>query len=316
MWRVQRHDSEINTKNIPRAVSNLQGIWSDGSERASQKMQRRTNHCPVHVLLQETTGGPFESVLNMTSEPIRLKKETYATMDRTTIDMGGLEVLPCEGEGQYAEGHGQFLDLVSMAEFTARLFSNHGYELAKHLHDLVNDELGWRIHLDSAGDYLKNGLHVKLEDCEEGEDYIMLGDKAEYKEEAAVLYTALSRLYSADNEQLDTARENAFAVLSEVSNDFRNEFVSHAYNQEAVVVDDTWEGVIEIFEVDPATKRAIVWRGDFQSIINEMLDRHPELNPDEVEDVIWGCVNQTKEQGFNIARFISLMTPLPHSIEL
>ena len=48
-------------------------------------------------------------------------------------------------------------------------------------------------------------------------------------------------------------------------------------------------------------------------LINEILDRYPEVNPDEVEDVIWGCVNQTKEQGFNIARFISLMTPLPHS---
>ena len=48
-------------------------------------------------------------------------------------------------------------------------------------------------------------------------------------------------------------------------------------------------------------------------LINELLERHPEVNPDEVEDVIWGCVNQTKEQGFNIARFISLMTPLPHS---
>ena len=49
------------------------------------------------------------------------------------------------------------------------------------------------------------------------------------------------------------------------------------------------------------------------TLINEILERHPEVNPDEVEDVIWGCVNQTKEQGFNIARFISLMTPLPHS---
>ena len=48
-------------------------------------------------------------------------------------------------------------------------------------------------------------------------------------------------------------------------------------------------------------------------LINEILDRYPEVNPDEVEDVIWGCVNQTKEQGFNIARFISLMTPLPHT---
>ena len=34
--------------------------------------------------------------------------------------------------------------------------------------------------------------------------------------------------------------------------------------------------------------------------------------PKEVEDVIWGCVNQTKEQGFNVARQISLMTRLPH----
>ena len=48
-------------------------------------------------------------------------------------------------------------------------------------------------------------------------------------------------------------------------------------------------------------------------VINELLSRYPELNPEDVEDVIWGCVNQTKEQGFNIARFASLMTPLPHT---
>ncbi len=50
------------------------------------------------------------------------------------------------------------------------------------------------------------------------------------------------------------------------------------------------------------------------TLINELLRRHPQVNPDEVEDVIWGCVNQTREQGFNIARFISLLTPLPHSV--
>ena len=49
------------------------------------------------------------------------------------------------------------------------------------------------------------------------------------------------------------------------------------------------------------------------SVVNELLSRYPELNPEEVEDVIWGCVNQTKEQGFNIARFVSLMTALPHT---
>ena len=49
------------------------------------------------------------------------------------------------------------------------------------------------------------------------------------------------------------------------------------------------------------------------ALINELLSRYPELNPEDVEDVIWGCVNQTKEQGFKIARFVSLMTPLPHT---
>ena len=49
------------------------------------------------------------------------------------------------------------------------------------------------------------------------------------------------------------------------------------------------------------------------ALINELLNRYPELNPEDVEDVIWGCVNQTKEQGFNIARFASLMTSLPHT---
>lgn len=234
------------------------------------------------MLLQETTGGPFESVLNMdeVEKPwkkgrIRLKNETYATLDRSTIDMEGIEVLACE---RYAEGYGQYLEVLSKAELTERLFRDHDYTLAKHLHDLLDDELCWSIHLDTATDYLKNGLHVKLEDCEEGTDYIMLGDKMDYQEEAAILYTALSRMYSADNEQMDAARENAFAVLSEVSNDFRNEFVSHAYNREATVVGDKWEGVIEIFEVDQATKRAIVWRGDFESIINEMLDLYQERN--------------------------------------
>ena len=39
-------------------------------------------------------------------------------------------------------------------------------------------------------------------------------------------------------------------------------------------------------------------------LINELLNRYPELNPEDVEDVIWGCVNQTKEQGFNISRLL------------
>ena len=48
-------------------------------------------------------------------------------------------------------------------------------------------------------------------------------------------------------------------------------------------------------------------------LITGVLNRNPALNPAEVEDVIWGCVNQTLEQGWNIARMASLMTPIPHT---
>ncbi len=35
---------------------------------------------------------------------------------------------------------------------------------------------------------------------------------------------------------------------------------------------------------------------------------------DEVEDVIWGCVNQTLEQGMNIARNSLLLAGMPHTV--
>ncbi len=49
-------------------------------------------------------------------------------------------------------------------------------------------------------------------------------------------------------------------------------------------------------------------------VIKALLKRNPEVNPKEIEDVIWGCVNQTLEQGFNIARNASLLAGLPHSV--
>ncbi|MGK7311865.1 MAG: acetyl-CoA C-acyltransferase FadA [Candidatus Longimicrobiales bacterium M2_2A_002] len=49
------------------------------------------------------------------------------------------------------------------------------------------------------------------------------------------------------------------------------------------------------------------------ALIDALLDRNPEVDPAEVEDVIWGAVQQTKEQGFNIARFAALMTRIPHT---
>ena len=48
-------------------------------------------------------------------------------------------------------------------------------------------------------------------------------------------------------------------------------------------------------------------------LINSLFERNPELDPAEVEDVVWGCVNQTLEQGWNIARNAALMSVLPNS---
>ena len=49
-------------------------------------------------------------------------------------------------------------------------------------------------------------------------------------------------------------------------------------------------------------------------VIKALLKRNPQVQPDEIEDVIWGCVNQTLEQGFNIARNAALLAGLPHSV--
>jgi len=48
-------------------------------------------------------------------------------------------------------------------------------------------------------------------------------------------------------------------------------------------------------------------------LVNGLFARNPAIDPAEVEDVIWGCVNQTLEQGFNVARMFSLLTVIPHT---
>ncbi len=49
-------------------------------------------------------------------------------------------------------------------------------------------------------------------------------------------------------------------------------------------------------------------------LINGLKKRNPHWNTAETEDVIWGCVNQTLEQGMNIARNISILADLPRTI--
>ncbi|ADN74225.1 3-ketoacyl-CoA thiolase [Ferrimonas balearica DSM 9799] len=49
-------------------------------------------------------------------------------------------------------------------------------------------------------------------------------------------------------------------------------------------------------------------------LMSQLLIRNPALDPNELEDVIWGCVQQTLEQGFNVARNASLLAGLPKSV--
>lgn len=49
-------------------------------------------------------------------------------------------------------------------------------------------------------------------------------------------------------------------------------------------------------------------------LIEALLDRNPKLNPAEIDDIIWGCVQQTLEQAFNISRMAQLLTRVPFTV--
>jgi acetyl-CoA acyltransferase len=49
-------------------------------------------------------------------------------------------------------------------------------------------------------------------------------------------------------------------------------------------------------------------------LVKALFERHPEVPKSDVEDVVWGCVNQTLEQGFNVARAVGLMAGLPKQV--
>lgn len=49
-------------------------------------------------------------------------------------------------------------------------------------------------------------------------------------------------------------------------------------------------------------------------LMDAVLERNPKVNPEEIDDVIWGCVQQTLEQGYNIARNAALLTRIPKTV--
>ena len=50
------------------------------------------------------------------------------------------------------------------------------------------------------------------------------------------------------------------------------------------------------------------------AVMQALFDRNANLVPAEVDDVIWGCVNQTLEQSMNIARNAAIMTGIPRTV--
>ncbi|WP_026971786.1 acetyl-CoA C-acyltransferase FadA [Aliagarivorans marinus] len=50
------------------------------------------------------------------------------------------------------------------------------------------------------------------------------------------------------------------------------------------------------------------------SLMKGLLERNPQVNPSDIEDIYWGCVQQTLEQGFNVARNAALLAGIPHEV--
>ncbi len=49
-------------------------------------------------------------------------------------------------------------------------------------------------------------------------------------------------------------------------------------------------------------------------IMRSLLTRNAGLNPAEIDDIIWGCVNQTLEQGYNVGRNAAILTDIPKTV--
>jgi len=47
------------------------------------------------------------------------------------------------------------------------------------------------------------------------------------------------------------------------------------------------------------------------ALLRALLDRNPNIDPNRIEDILWGCVTQTQEQSGNVARMIQLLADIP-----
>lgn len=50
------------------------------------------------------------------------------------------------------------------------------------------------------------------------------------------------------------------------------------------------------------------------AVVKGLLARNEAVDPETIDDLIWGCVMQRDEQGANLARFVGLLSGLPHTV--
>ena len=50
------------------------------------------------------------------------------------------------------------------------------------------------------------------------------------------------------------------------------------------------------------------------ALVDGLFARNPKLDPAEVEDILWGCVMQTLDQGMNLARMVGILSVLPNGV--
>ncbi len=81
--------------------------------------------------------------------------------------------------------------------------------------------------------------------------------------------------------------------------------------------------VVIVDGVRTAIARAGADRSCFKSIraddlavacVRELIRHNPKIDPNEIEDVVFGCANQSGEQSLNIARMIGLLAGLPVAV--
>ena len=208
---------------------------------------------------------------------LKLVDGTCATVDRSMVDFGGIHV---EVTDRDVDCYGPLLEIAPLDrnKVCARIYESEEYGTAKHLIEMLDEELSWMIHLDEIGHYIKNGIGVKFED-----DFIWLDENKSYRTEAASLFTALSRLYSADNEDTVEAHAQAYRVLSEVSNAFRNEFVCHKWPEFGDLAEDgtdeaEWPYQLTLLQIDPSTNETKTWEAGIEDLVEQGLRQYEEVN--------------------------------------